>query len=124
MSVNFIVEATHHKIGEDLVEVLEYNSILIGDGWGSQEVMHEECSYSLLSDHIVSLGLKLEYEVLYKTIISVTITFTQDYYGEVDADVSVELLYHAEAIDMSVESIKTQYDIDWVPLQTKTGGIK
>lgn len=123
MSVNFIVEAIHHTVGDEDIEVLEYNSILVGDGWGSHEVMREECTSSLLTNHINSLGLTFSDGVKYKTVMSITITFTEDYYGEADAEASVILLYHAEAIDMTDESINTQHDIEWVPLQTVGGAV-
>lgn len=88
------IDITYHKIDEGKLEELDMNYITHSTKFGWRESTREdimcfweEMLLSLVED-------KLEYDVVYNTIFEVDISYTKDYWGEVDMDWEAVMIDH------------------------------
>lgn len=77
------------------IEYEDYDLITLDKGFYSQETAHEDFVNGM-QEYIGNLLDKnsLEYGATYRTVMMIELTYTKDYYGEVDCDSEEELLFH------------------------------
>ncbi|AUR87546.1 hypothetical protein NVP1101O_135 [Vibrio phage 1.101.O._10N.261.45.C6] len=106
------------NIQEELISITPLHANMV-----KAEAVHEECAM-LWKDMLQTLNLTLEFDKLYNTIFEVKVTWTEDYYGEIDSDWDVTLIDHEEIGKFDEDSNLVYYQSGNMSQKAANIGIK
>lgn len=105
--MKYLVEVIYHMTADDCPiygiafeedENTCINVIPLEGNRIAADCCHQD-AMELWGDYLRELELSWEWGTLYKTVLEVELIYTKDYYGEVDCDHTLDMLFHKEFTD-------------------------